>query len=295
MPPQTPRTVPFVLFGVGGVGSALLETIVSSRQLHRERYNIEFSAVAVCDSKAAVRGAPGLSDDAIGALIAHKASGKPLSQSTGTVDVRADGQEASEFLAGVASSCAESAPGCIVVDCTATDATVPALLMAAGAASDVRAVSANKKPFAGPMDVFSKLVLSPRGLPRVRYEATVGAGLPVIAALQRVVGSADQVSLISGSFSGTLGYVMSGLQVRRAAPVLLTRAPRARLLPPPRGPLRMCPPTREPPEIGRDRPRSTREPPEIARRHMRSTRDVPPPMQGPPPTADLGFIRTLWA
>jgi len=34
----------------------------------------------------------------------------------------------------------------------------------------------------------------------------------VIAALQRVVGAHDAVSGISGSFSGTLGYVMSGLQ-----------------------------------------------------------------------------------
>ena len=62
------------------------------------------------------------------------------------------------------------------------------------------------------MDVFRKLVLSSSGPARVRYEATVGAGLPVIASLGRVVGSADDVSLISGSFSGTLGYVMSGLQ-----------------------------------------------------------------------------------
>ena len=45
-----------------------------------------------------------------------------------------------------------------------------------------------------------------------RQRSTVGAGLPVIAALQRVVAAADPVTLIAGSFSGTLGYVMSGLQ-----------------------------------------------------------------------------------
>lgn len=34
----------------------------------------------------------------------------------------------------------------------------------------------------------------------------------MIAALQRVVAAHDEVNLISGAFSGTLGYVMSGLQ-----------------------------------------------------------------------------------
>jgi homoserine dehydrogenase len=63
------------------------------------------------------------------------------------------------------------------------------------------------------MDTFSKLALSPTSPARVRYEATVGAGLPVLAALSRVVSAHDRVTLIAGSFSGTLGYVMSGLQV----------------------------------------------------------------------------------
>ena len=42
---ETPlRTVPFVLYGVGGVGAALLENIVASRALHESRYGIAFSA-----------------------------------------------------------------------------------------------------------------------------------------------------------------------------------------------------------------------------------------------------------
>ena len=93
---------------------------------------------------------------------------------------------------------------------------MPALLTAS---AKLRAVSANKKPFAdSSIGDFKKLVLSSRGPASVRYESTVGAGLPVIAALQRVVASADPVSRISGSFSGTLGYVMSGLQVHLASP-----------------------------------------------------------------------------
>jgi len=47
---------------------------------------------------------------------------------------------------------------------------------------------------------------------RVRFESTVGAGLPVVASLQRVMSSGDQVTRVCGSLSGTLGYVMATLQ-----------------------------------------------------------------------------------
>ena len=203
------RSVPFILYGAGGVGSALLEAIVSARTLHAERYGIKFSALAICDSSAAVSGvaeAGELTDAELAALIAHKAAGGKLSSAVAAVtQVKADGESASDFLLSVANKHASQAP--IVVDCTATDATVPALL------SGLRAVSANKKPFAdSAIGDFQKLVLTPKGPARMRYESSVGAGLPVIAALQRVVSANDAVSLISGSFSGTLGYVMSGLQ-----------------------------------------------------------------------------------
>ncbi len=208
------RSVPFVLLGSGGVGTALLEAIVTSRELHAQRYGIRLEALAVCDSSAAMSSASGLSNEDINLLIAHKAAGNKLSALRGseaaTITPRASEQSAADFLSGVAAECGAGAPGCIVVDCTATDASVPALL------AGERVVSANKKPFAdSPMDTFERLVLTPQGAARTRYEATVGAGLPVIAAVQRVVSSSDPVSLVSGSFSGTLGYVMSGLQEGR--------------------------------------------------------------------------------
>ena len=52
------------------------------------------------------------------------------------------------------------------------------------AARRLRVVSANKKPFAdSSMDSFLSLARSPSSPARVRYEATVGAGLPVVDTL----------------------------------------------------------------------------------------------------------------
>lgn len=47
---------------------------------------------------------------------------------------------------------------------------------------------------------------------RIRFESTVGAGLPVIASTTRVLASGDPVYRIVGSLSGTLGYVMSEVE-----------------------------------------------------------------------------------
>ena len=206
------RRVPFILYGAGGVGSALLEAIVGARALHAERYGIRLSAIAICDSSATVESAAGaeLDDGVLATLVKHKADGAKLATAgAGTVTAKADGLSSSDFLLAVVDKYAASEPDAIVVDCTATDATVPALVKAA---AGMRVVSANKKPFASELATFEALALQPSSLARVRYEATVGAGLPVIAALGRLVNAADGVTLISGSFSGTLGYVMSGLQ-----------------------------------------------------------------------------------
>src|SRR5690606_31061059 len=55
----------------------------------------------------------------------------------------------------------------------------------------------------------------PRDLARGRWETTVGAGLPVIATLTRLVASGDSITRIAGTFSGTLGYLMTGLESGR--------------------------------------------------------------------------------
>ena len=49
----------------------------------------------------------------------------------------------------------------------------------------------------------------------VRHESTVGAGLPAIAAFNRLSMADDKVRKIAGTFSGTLGFVMSGLESGR--------------------------------------------------------------------------------
>jgi homoserine dehydrogenase len=102
----------------------------------------------------------------------------------------------------------------LVVDATA-DETGPVLRPALSAGLLV--VLANKKPIAGPWRDYRALLASAGpGGGRLRFEATVGAGLPVIDTFHKLVESGDHVRRVEGSLSGTLGFVLSEVGRGRA-------------------------------------------------------------------------------
>jgi homoserine dehydrogenase len=203
------RAIPVILLGVGGVGRALVRQIVENRSLHAEQYGLQLNLLAVADSRSAVIALEGgLVDDALNEILTLKTAGRALT------DHPLGGPQSD--LVGVVDVAGR--PGAIVVDCTATDATVPALLYSLE--QGYKLVLANKKPLTIQQEVYHRLTRAggtqgPRHLGRTRWETTCGAALPVIAALNRLVASGDSVTRITGTFSGTLGYVMTGLQQGR--------------------------------------------------------------------------------
>lgn len=208
--------LPVILFGVGGVGRSLLRQIVDNRSFHVLQFGLEIQVLAVCDSDGAVlEPSSGLDDELICEIIAHKQEGKRLAGH------RMGGPQAD--LTSIVDIAGRA--GAVVVDCTASTATVPALLFALDRRYKI--VLANKKPLTIEQEVYDRLTAAGgttgngstaepaprvRHLGRARWETTVGAGLPIIVTLNRLVSSGDEVQRITGAFSGTLGYVMTGLQ-----------------------------------------------------------------------------------
>src|SRR5690606_33497463 len=96
-----------------------------------------------------------------------------------------------------------------VVDLTAED-TGELLREMAEAGFDV--VLANKRPLAAPFASYRALLeaLEAHG-GRLRHEATVGAGLPLILAVQQLIRTGDRVRRLEGALSGTVGTVLSAL------------------------------------------------------------------------------------
>ncbi len=196
------RETPLILFGLGGVGRALLSQILEQRSLHRERYGLRIRFTALCDSSGAVvEPQGGFSEEQLAGILQHKEAGGTLASHRLGRSYWSPETMVEEI----------GEPGTVVVDCTASDSTVDALLLALKRGQQV--VLANKKPLTVVQDVYDGISGS---LGHARWETTVGAGLPVIATLNRLVSSGDEIERIAGSFSGTLGFVMTGLEEGRS-------------------------------------------------------------------------------
>ncbi|MCB0064865.1 MAG: hypothetical protein KDE19_22225, partial [Caldilineaceae bacterium] len=182
------RVIPIIQLGVGGVGAALVRQILANREFHGETYGLQLQYVALCDSNGAVIESHGMADDFLETLLAWKAEGKRLA------DHEQGGKQ--NNLAAIVDIAGRD--GAVVVDCTASDNTVPALTTALDRGYSI--ALANKKPLTVNQEVYTRLTsagatrnrdgtVQPavRHLGRSRWETTVGAGLPVIATLNRLV------------------------------------------------------------------------------------------------------------
>jgi len=190
------QRTPLIIFGAGKVGRELVDQLLDAAPLHAERDGLELPVVAWCDRHGAVVDDDGLSPETLRAVSTAKAAGTPLAEAP--QGYRQDDLQAIVDVAGT--------DDCIVVDVTASDATVPALELALQRGYSV--ATANKLPLAGAQDVFDRLV----GSGRFRYESTVGSAVPVIETIWALLRAADRVQAVRGVLSGTLGFLCSGLQ-----------------------------------------------------------------------------------
>jgi aspartokinase/homoserine dehydrogenase 1 len=196
-PLSAPRT-DVILLGFGRVGRELAEQVVSSNGEGRIR------VVGVLDRSGYIFEPRGLSRRRLLDLAGRKAAGGLLAALGGR---RAAGEEALSFMA----SHAVSRP--VIVDVTSGE-TGDLLRGALGHGFDV--VLANKKPLAGTWKSYAALLsASAESRRRIRYEATVGAGLPIIDTYQKLVETGDRVLRIEGCVSGTLMHVVSQVSAGR--------------------------------------------------------------------------------
>lgn len=186
-----------ILAGLGGVGQSLVKLLKSSAPVLAKQ-GLQLEVVALCDSTGCIhdKGQP-LDSQTITNAMQAKANKQKLTSLPGS---------SSASVLDVVGICGE---GAIVVDCSASDSLMPALLLALD--KDGGCCFANKKPLTSSQAHFDEM-FSPTNHARVGYESSVGAGTPMVAALQRIIAGGDEVVRIQGTFSGTLGYLMSGLE-----------------------------------------------------------------------------------
>jgi homoserine dehydrogenase len=196
------KRVRIVQVGVGLIGGTVLEQALDHRAEWRERLGIDFRVGALVGSAGAlvdVSSEP--NEGELRTILQRRRSGASL---------EAIARELGRSLVPAEEALMDGEDALtVVVDTAAGGGTAP--LLGAALKRGAAVVVANKAPFALPTgDPNGDALWAGTGSTgRVRYEATCGAGLPVISTLQTLLMTGDRVTEITGTVSGTFGAIFS--------------------------------------------------------------------------------------
>ncbi|RZA19497.1 MAG: bifunctional aspartate kinase/homoserine dehydrogenase I [Lysobacteraceae bacterium] len=184
----SPQTVALAVIGPGKVGGALLDQLQAALPRLRSEANIDLRLRALATS-----------------------SKLWLSEHRDSTDWRTRMDEAPVpcDLSAIASHLLDThMPHAAIIDCSASNAVAehyPRWL-----AAGIHVITPNKQAGAGPLERYEAIrAARARSGARFRYEATVGAGLPVISTLRDLLDTGDELIAIDGIFSGTLAWLFN--------------------------------------------------------------------------------------
>lgn len=187
--------VSLVVLGKGKVGAELLDQLAAQRTELERDYGVVLRVVGIADRRGTAFDTAGIDLAGWRARLAEAPATGPIHPGTAPALL--------DRLAGL--------PRPVLVDLTAADAMEEVYEQAFRREIDV--VGSNKRP----------LVVAQRRLDLLRelqrqhrrhhhYDTTVGASLPVVGTLRRLLRMGDRIRSIDASLSGTLGFVCTELE-----------------------------------------------------------------------------------
>ena len=185
------QTLSIGLIGPGQVGRTLLDQIEQARQRLFEQGHLDLRLSAIASSKfMRLSGTDG-----------HIGEQAPL----GPDDEALDFERLTDHVDD------GHMPHAVIIDCTASDAVSDRY--ADWLKRGIHVITPNKHAGSGSLERYQALrQLAGGGRARWRYEATVGAGLPVIQTLRDLIDTGDRILRIDGIFSGTLAWLFNRYQ-----------------------------------------------------------------------------------
>ncbi|HEU4618239.1 MAG TPA: ACT domain-containing protein, partial [Gammaproteobacteria bacterium] len=188
------KTVSVGLIGPGLVGSALLDQIAGATPRLREKFNLDLRIRAIGGSRRMC-------------LEEHRVN---LERWRERLEAGTE-MQLDTFVDHVQ---ADHLPHAVLIDCTASQRIADGY--AAWLERGIHVITPNKRAHSGPIAYYNELKRLSRSANRhFLYEATVGAGLPVIQTLKDLVETGDDIRSIGGIFSGTLAYLFNVFDGRR--------------------------------------------------------------------------------
>jgi aspartokinase/homoserine dehydrogenase 1 len=185
----SPHALSVAVIGPGAVGSTLIDQLASQTARLRSQFNIDFRFKAIATSKR------GLFSD----------STLKLDDWRGQLEQKGQPSDLAKVIDHVSGA---QTPHRVVIDCSASEdvARAYADLFARG----VHVITANKKAGSADIAYFQNMQESRRASgAHFLYEATVGAGLPIIQTLRELRETGDEVTGVEGILSGTLAFLFN--------------------------------------------------------------------------------------
>jgi len=192
----SPHTLSIGLIGPGTIGSVLISQLAAQLERFRREFNLDLRVRGIANSKRML-----LADEAI-----------DLAQWRESFALRSQPVDLDRFTRHVV---ADHLPHHVMIDCTA-DAGV-ASRYAAWFADGIHVVTPNKKANSAMQADYRRMQETRRAAgAHFLYEATVGAGLPIIATLRDLRETGDRIHSVEGVLSGTLAYLFNVFDGKRS-------------------------------------------------------------------------------
>jgi aspartokinase/homoserine dehydrogenase 1 len=182
------KTVSIGIVGPGAVGSALIEQIGTASRRLRDRFNLDLRIRAIGASR--------------------RMCLDPLRVEHASWRDKLNAGEPLDIVKLVEHVHADYLPHSVLIDCTASQDVADRYVEWLG--GGIHVITPNKRAHSGPIGYYRELKhVSAATHTHFLYEATVGAGLPVIQTLKDLVETGDDIVSVSGIFSGTLAYLFN--------------------------------------------------------------------------------------
>ena len=197
------QTLSIGVIGPGHIGTALLEQLRAAQSRLRADAGLDLRIRAIADSRR-----QWLHDDAaLPADWRQQLGRSPVTD----LDALAAHVHAGHF------------PHAAIIDCTASDALADryADWLQAG----IHVITPSKRAASGPSERWRRIrSAAVRGATQLRYEATVGAGLPIVQTLRDLIDTGDELIAVEGILSGTLAWLFNHYDGARPFSELLREA-----------------------------------------------------------------------
>ncbi|MGB8327188.1 MAG: bifunctional aspartate kinase/homoserine dehydrogenase I [Steroidobacteraceae bacterium] len=185
----SPHTISIGVIGPGTVGRALLDQLASEAARLQRDHNLDLRLRGILASKQM--------------LLAEQTV--PLGEWRSALSASSSEADLPRFVEHIR---VDYLPHTVLIDCTASENV--SLHYCDWLAKGIHVVTPNKKANSAALDLYRALgEARRRSGAHYLYEATVGAGLPIIQTLRDLRATGDEVSSIEGIFSGTLAYLFN--------------------------------------------------------------------------------------